>query len=56
MAFVLDRSVALAWLLQEETNARTDALLMARRRGFPLATLEEKLRQAGKALKVSVLP
>lgn len=133
MAFVLDSSVALAWLLQDETNERTDALSdrlehenahvpsiwtlevgnallmaqrrkrisekefdrcvaalaglpievdspailasvlpiaqrfgltsydaayleLARRRGFPLATLDEKLRQAGKALKVSVLP
>jgi len=28
----------------------------AQRRGFPLATLDEKLRQACKALKVSVLP
>jgi hypothetical protein len=26
MAFVLDSSVALAWLLQDETNERTDAL------------------------------
>jgi len=26
MAFVLESSVALAWLLQDETNERTDAL------------------------------
>lgn len=133
MAFVLDSSVALAWLLQDEANERTDALAdrleqenahvpsiwslevgnalttalrrkrisngdfercisalsalpievdaaaglagvlliaqrfgltsydaayleLAQRRGFPLATLDEKLRQACKALKVSVLP
>jgi predicted nucleic acid-binding protein len=31
-------------------------LELAQRRGFPLATLDEKLRQACKALKVSVLP
>lgn len=133
MAYVLDSSVALAWLLQDEVNERTDALAnrleqenahvpsiwplevgnalmsalhrkrishaefdrcvsalsdlpievdttaglpgvlllaqrfgltsydaayleLAQRRGFPLATLDEKLRQACKALKVSVLP
>lgn len=133
MAFVLDSSVALAWLLQDEAHERTDALAdrleqesahvpsiwslevgnalmnalrrkrvsdrdfdscisallalpievdttaevagvlliarrfgltsydaayleLAQRRGFPLATLDEKLRQACKALKVSVLP
>ena len=133
MAFVLDSSVALAWLLQDEANERTDALAdrleqenahvpsiwslevgnalmtalrrkrisngdfgrcisalsalpievdtaavlagvlliaqrfgltsydaayleLAQRRGFPLATLDEKLRQACKTLKVSVLP
>ena len=133
MAFVLDSSVALAWLLQDEANERTDALAdrleqenahvpsiwslevgnalmnalrrkrisdgdldncistlsalpievdttadiagvlliarrfsltsydaayleLAQRRGFPLATLDEKLRQASKALKVTVLP
>jgi predicted nucleic acid-binding protein len=31
-------------------------LELAQRRSFPLATLDEKLRQACKALKVSVLP
>ena len=31
-------------------------LELARRRGFPLATLDEKLRRACKALKVAVLP
>jgi predicted nucleic acid-binding protein len=133
MAFVLDSSVALAWLLPDEANERTDALAdrleqenahvpsiwslevgnalmtalrrkrisdgdfdrcisalsalpievdptaglagvlsiarrfgltsydaayleLAQRRGFPLATLDEKLRQACKALKVPVLP
>ena len=133
MSFVLDSSVALAWLLQDEANERTDALAdrleqenahvppiwslevgnalmmamrrkriseaefdrciaavsvlpieedppaalagvlsiarrfsltsydaayleLAQRRGFPLATLDEKLRQACKALKVAVLP
>lgn len=133
MAFVLDSSVALAWLLQDEANERTDALAdrleqedahvppiwqlevgnalmtafrrkrisggdfercisvlsalpievdttaglagvlsiaqrfgltsydaayleLAQRRGLPLATLDEKLRQACKALKVAVLP
>ena len=133
MAFVLDSSVALAWLLQHETNERTDALAdrleqenahvpsiwslevgnalmtalrrkrisngdfercisalsalpievdaaaglagvlliaqrfgltsydaayleLAQRRGLPLATLDEKLRKACKAFKVSVLP
>jgi len=133
MAFVLDSSVALAWLLQDEANERTDALAdrleqenahvpsiwslevgnalmtalrrkrisngdfgrcisalsalpievdaaaglagvlliaqrfgltsydaayleLAQRRGLPLATLDEKLRKACKALKVSVLP
>jgi predicted nucleic acid-binding protein len=133
MAFVLDSSVALAWLLQDEANERTDTLAdrleqenahvpsiwslevgnalmnalrrkrisdgdfdncisalsalpievdttadnadvlliarrlsltsydaayleLAQRRGFPLATLDAKLRQASKALKVSVLP
>ncbi len=133
MAFVLDSSVALAWLLQDEANERTDALAdrleqenahipsiwplevgnalitalrrkrisdgdfdrcisalsalpievdtaadlagvlsiarrfsltsydaayldLAQRRSFPLATLDGKLRQACKALKVSVLP
>ena len=133
MAFVLDSSVALAWLLQDEANERTDALAdrleqenahvpsiwplevgnalmtalrrkrisdddfdrcisalsalpievdtaadlagvlsiarrfsltsydaayldLAQRRGFPLATLDGKLRQTCKALKVSVLP
>jgi predicted nucleic acid-binding protein len=133
MGFVLDSSVALAWLLQDEANERTDALAdrleqenahvpsiwslevgnalmtalrrkrisdgdfdrcisalsalpievdppaavagvlliarrfgltsydaayleLAKRRGFPLATLDEKLRHACKALKVSVLP
>ena len=133
MAFVLDSSVALAWLLQDEANKRTDTLAdrleqenahvpsiwslevgnalmnalrrkrisdgdfdncisalsalpievdtsadiadvlliarrfsltsydaayleLAQRRGFPLATLDEKLRQASKALKISVLP
>lgn len=133
MAFVLDSSVALAWLLQDEANERTDALAdrleqenahvpsiwplevgnalmtalrrkrisdddfdrcisalsalpievdtvadlagvlsiarrfsltsydaayldLAQRRGVPLATLDGKLRQACKALKVSVLP
>ncbi len=133
MAFVLDSSVALAWLLPDEANERTDALAdrleqenahvpsiwplevgnalmtalrrrrisdgdfdrcisalsalpievdtiadlagvlsiarrfsltsydaayldLAQRRGFPLATLDGKLRQACKALKVSVLP
>jgi predicted nucleic acid-binding protein len=133
MAFVLDSSVALAWLLPDEANERTDALAdrleqenahvpsiwslevgnalmtalrrkrisdgdfdrcisalsalpievgptaglagvlsiarrfgltsydaayleLAQRRGFPLATLDEKMRQACKALKVPVLP
>ena len=133
MSFVLDSSVALAWLLQDEANDRTDALAdrleqedahvppiwslevgnalmmamrrkriteaefdrciaavsalpieedppaalagvlsiarrfsltsydaayleLAQRRGFPLATLDEKLRQACKALKVAALP
>ncbi|TSA14607.1 MAG: PIN domain-containing protein [Betaproteobacteria bacterium] len=133
MGFVLDSSVALAWLLQDEANARTDALAdrleqenahvpsiwplevgnalmtalrrrriskgdfercisalsalpievdavadladvlaiarqfdltsydaayleLARRRGFSLATLDQKLRQACEALKVAVLP
>ncbi len=133
MAFVLDSSVTLAWLLPDEADERTDALSgrlehenahvpsiwplevgnalltaqrrkrisehefercvsalaalpievdspailgsvlpiakrfgltsydaayleLARRRGFPLATLDEKLRKASKALKVSVLP
>ena len=133
MAFVLDSSVALAWLLPDEANEPTDALAdrleqenahvpsiwplevgnalimalrrrrlshadfdrcisslsalpievdtiaklpdvlliaqrlslssydaayleLARRRGFPLATLDEKLRRACKALKVPVLP
>ncbi|MBE0613254.1 MAG: type II toxin-antitoxin system VapC family toxin [Burkholderiales bacterium] len=133
MAFVLDSSVALTWLLQDESNAAADALAdrleqenahvppiwhlevgnalitamrrkritdadfdrsilalsalpieidatasladvlaiarrfgltsydaayleLAQRRGFPLATLDGKLRQACKALKVSVLP
>jgi predicted nucleic acid-binding protein len=133
MSFVLDSSVALAWLLQDEANERTDALAdrleqenahvpsiwslevgnalmmamrrkrisendfdrcisalsalpievdppaplagvlsiarrygltsydaayleLAQRRGFPLATLDEKLRQTCKALKVTVLP
>ena len=133
MAFVLDSSVALAWLLQDEANERTDALAdrleqedahvpsiwslevgnalmmalrrkrisdgdfdrcisalsslpivvdppaalegvlsiaqrfgltsydaayleLAQRRGFALATLDGKLRQACRALKVSVLP
>jgi predicted nucleic acid-binding protein len=133
MAFVLDSSVALAWLLPDEANERTDALAdrleqenahvpsiwflevsnalmnalrrkrisdgdfdncisalsalpievdttadiagvlliarrfsltsydaayleLAQRRGSPLATLDEKLRQASKAHKVSVLP
>ena len=31
-------------------------LELAQRRGLPLATLDEKLRQACKALKVAVLP
>jgi predicted nucleic acid-binding protein len=31
-------------------------LELAKRRGFPLATLDEKLRHAGKGLKVAVLP
>ena len=31
-------------------------LELAQRRGFPLATLDAKLRQACKALKVAVLP
>ena len=31
-------------------------LELAKRRGFALATLDEKLRQAGKSLKVTVLP
>ena len=133
MAFVLDSSVALAWLLQDEAHERTNALAdrleqenahvpsiwslevgnalmnalrrkrisdgdfdscisalsalpievdttadvagvlriarrfgltsydaayleLAQRRGFPLATLDEKLRRTCKALKVSVLP
>ena len=133
MAFVLDSSVALAWLLPDEANEPTDALAdrleqenahvpsiwslevgnalmtalrrkrisngdfgrcisalsalpievdaaaglagvlliaqrfgltsydaayleLAQRRGLPLATLDEKLRKACKALKVSVLP
>ena len=133
MAFVLDSSVTLAWLLQDEAHERTDALAdrlehenahvpsiwslevgnallnalrrkrisdgdfkscmsaltglpievdntaevadvlsiarrfsvtsydaayleLAQRRGIPLATLDEKLRQACKALKVPVLP
>lgn len=133
MAFVLDSSVALAWLLQDEANASTDALAdrleqenahvpsiwplevgnalvtalrrkriadgefdrcisalsalpievdatagladilsiarrfgltsydaayleLAQRRGFSLASLDEKLRQACKALEISVLP
>ena len=133
MAFVLDSSVALAWLLQDEAHERTDALAdrleqenahvpsiwslevgnalmnalrrkrisdgdfdncisalsalpievdttadlagvlliarrfsltsyeaayleLAQRRGFPLATLDEKLRQACTGLKVSALP
>ncbi len=133
MSFVLDSSVALAWMLQDEANERTDALAdrlehesahvpsiwslevgnalmmatrrkrisevefdrcisalsalpievdppaglagvlsiarrfsltsydaayleLAQRRGFALATLDEKLRQACKALKVAVLP
>ena len=133
MAFVLDSSVALAWLLLDEANERTDALAdrlehenahvpsiwplevgnalitalrrkrisqgdlersisalsalpieldttaglpgvlaiaqrfgltsydaayldLAQRRGFPLATLDEKLRRSCKALKVAVLP
>lgn len=133
MSFVLDCSVALAWLLPDESNERTDALAdrlekesahvpsiwslevgnalmvavrrkriseadldrcvsalsglpievdspailadvlaiarrsgltsydaayleLAQRRGLPLATLDEKLRQACKGLKVAVLP
>ena len=133
MAFVLDSSVAMAWLVQDEANERTDALAdrleqenahvpsiwplevgnalmtalrrkritnsdferctsalaslpievdtaaglanvlliaqrfgltsydaanleLAQRRGLPLATLDEKLRQACKSLKVSILP
>ena len=133
MAFVLDSSVTLAWLLPDEANERTDAIAdrleqenayvpsiwplevgnalmtalrrkrishaefdrcvsalsalpievdttagladvlliaqrfgltsydaayldLAQRRGFALATLDEKLRQACKALKVSILP
>ena len=133
MAFVLDSSVTLAWLLQDEANERTEALAdrlehenayvpsiwplevgnalmtalrrkrisnvefdraisalsalpidvdttaalpevlliaqrfgltsydaayleLAQRRGFPLATLDGKLRQVCKALKVTVLP
>ena len=31
-------------------------LELAQRRGLPLATLDDKLRQAGKALKVTVVP
>ena len=38
-----------------ETTATFD-LELAKRRGFALATLDEKLRQAGKSLKVTVLP
>jgi predicted nucleic acid-binding protein len=133
MSFVLDSSVALAWLLQDESNERTDALAdrleqedahvpsiwslevgnalltamrrkrisetdfdrciaalsalpiqvdppavlaatlsiarrfsltsydaayleLAQRRGLALATLDEKLRQACKPLKIAVLP
>lgn len=133
MAYVLDSSVALAWLLPDEANERIDALAdrldqenahvpsiwslevgnallsalrrkritdgdfkrciaalsalpiemdaasglaavlsiaqrvgltsydaayleLAQRRGMPLATLDEKLRQACKSLKVSILP
>jgi predicted nucleic acid-binding protein len=133
MSFVLDSSVALAWLLQGESNEQTDALAdrleqenahvpsiwplevgnallsamrrkrisesdfdrcisalsalpieidppallpgtlsiarrfgltsydaayleLAQRRGYPLATLDEKLRQSCKALRIGVLP
>lgn len=66
-AFVLDCSVAVAWLFQDEATKETDLLLdklkqdaayleLAMRKGLDLATLDKALAQAARAFKVRTLP
>ena len=54
VSLVPDSSAALAWIHAEET---TDAayLELAHRRSVPLATLDEELREAGRALNLPLL-
>ena len=52
MTFVLDCSVTVAWLFEDEATY----LELAARRGVALATLDRRLVQAARRLGVETLP